>query len=363
MNRVLMCKLAVCVFAAILFATPSWAVHPDTKTGIESLKKRIEALEKEIGEPEEEFSIEVVGKKITFSGLVELEAGFESTGDEDASDLALATAQFGAEVTFNDSASARIVLLHEEGETEPVEVDEAGIELVCPRKFGTIVPSVEVGKLYVPFGNYNSSFISDPLTLELGETNNTVLLADMNGDLISLSFVVFSGETDEAGDDDTIDTLVAAVELTPAEGLAFGASYMSDLAESDAELVSDEDLYTDGVAGFSLYASIAYGPLGFDAEYLGALDDFEPDVIAAGEDLTGENPAAWNLELSWAPAEQWHLAVRYEEARDYKDDLTRYGGVVSYGLYENTVIALEYLHGDADGGDSDTVTAQLAFEF
>ena len=42
----------------------------------------------------------------------------------------------------------------------------------------------------------------------------------------------------------------------------------------------------------------------------------------------------------------------------------RFGGVVSYGLFENTSLALEYLHGEFENNDErDLLTAQFGLEF
>jgi len=60
------------------------------------------------------------------------------------------------------------------------------------------------------------------------------------------------------------------------------------------------------------------------------------------------------------------VAVKAEGADDFQDDLRRYGAVASYGLFENTVVALEYLLAEQNSGDEErthTLTAQLAFEF
>ena len=62
------------------------------------------------------------------------------------------------------------------------------------------------------------------------------------------------------------------------------------------------------------------------------------------------------------PYPRWHLGARYEQADDFQDDLRRYGAVVSFGIFKNTILSLEYLLGDANE-TSHTVTAQLAYRF
>ena len=42
----------------------------------------------------------------------------------------------------------------------------------------------------------------------------------------------------------------------------------------------------------------------------------------------------------------------------------QYGAVITYSLFENTAIALEYLHGEFENDDErDLLTTQLAVEF
>jgi hypothetical protein len=357
-----------------LFASPmaALAAHPaDGNPEIENLKQRIEALEaeKKTAKP---LSISSLAEKITLSGLIELEAAYNKPeGGEESSDLTLATVELGLEVQATDYLGGHIVLLWEEGEDmEAYDIlDEAVIILTKPQPVWGVTPSFTGGKMYLPFGKFNSYMITDPLTLDLGETNQSAGMLTLEGELWTLQAGAFSGETDTSGDHDTIDSWVAALEARPFETLSFGISLISDLAESDLELVADdeegEDLYSSSVMGASAWLSWQFGQFGFEAEYLTALDKFDRELLGP-TDLTGRRPSAWNLELAWMPNDRWQVAGRFEQADDFQDDVTRYGGTVSYGLFEHAVLALEYLHGDAKGPDADpdhTVTAQLAFEF
>ena len=127
----------------------------------------------------------------------------------------------------------------------------------------------------------------------------------------------------------------------------------------------DVSNYTDGVAGIGAFVSVHIGQIGLEAEYLGALDKFDTASLAEVTELTGQEPEAWNIELAWMPSETLQLAARYEESTDFMEDLQRYGATVSYGIFDNVVVALEYLNAETSVVDSgvDTVTAQLALEF
>jgi len=357
----------------MLYTCPAWAQQPDERSEIENLKKRIEALEAEKEKPKAPFVIEALANKLRLSGLLEVQASFAKVeGGDESSDLALATAQLEVEGFINESIAGHIIFLHEEGAEESVVVDEAAITLFCPGKFCSGRFSLAAGKLYVPFGRFNSFFISDPLTLELGETNNTILfLGWAITDFVVLKVGTFSGDTDTAGSNNTIDSLVASLEVTPVKGVTFGASYISDIAESNIGLVRDDpvlgNVYASSVPGASAFLSLSLGHFGLEGEYVAAIKRFERAVVAVGEELTGPRPQAWNLELAWIPDDRWQVALRGEGADDFQEDLSRYGATVSYGLFRNTVVALEYLWGEHQGVQNDerehALTAQLALEF
>lgn len=363
---------AALVAMLIVWPMTIFAAHPgDGNPEIENLKRRIETLEAERAEaplPEKSpLSLGSLADKIAVHGLIELEAMYNKPeGGDESSDLALATVELGLDIQATEYLSGHILLLWEEGETEPVDLDEAVIRLTYPRPLWGLTAGFTGGKMYLPFGKFNSSMITDPLTLDLGETNQTAGLLTLQGSKWLLQAGAFSGETDTAGDNDTIDGWVAALEIQPTEQFGFGVSLISDLAESDMELVGDENFYRESVMGASTWFSWQVGQFGLGAEYLTALDRFESELIGLSEGLTGSRPSAWNLELAWMPSDRWQVAGRFEQADDFQNDVTRYGASASYGLFEHAVLAVEYLHSDAkgpDGAPDHTVTAQLAFEF
>lgn len=340
------------------------ANEPTTRSSIENLRERIQALEAKQKNP---FWLDAIGKHLRIGGLLELEAFYRDVeGAEQSSDLVLATAQLDFIVEINDHLSGYVILLYEEGETEPIEVDEAAFTLAHTLGAWGAEIALTGGKLYVPFGWFTSNFITDPLTLELGETNNTAALFTWTRGMLEATLGLFNGEVDTVGDKDMIDSLVAALNVTPHENLSFGASWISDLAESDIGLVTDESLYTKNVPGFSAFVNATLGAFSLTGEYLTALDSFDEPVVAAGEDLTGRRPVAWIIELAFSPEERWLLALRTEGAKDFQNDIKRYGVVASHGIFNNALIGLEYLFGNEEGPQgvkSHTVTAQLAFEF
>lgn len=368
MKAIILRSVVVAFLTLGIGLSSALAAHPDTSSEIENLKQRIEALEAGQAEKTAEeppFSLMAAGKYLTLGGLLELEANYtDINGGDSRSDLTLATAELSLEVAINEQIGGHVILLYEEDQgDDSLNVDEAVISLHSPKPFMGQTGAFYGGKLYLPFGKFNSNMVSDPLTLELGETNDTAAIFALEGDLWNFSLGIFNGGTDAVGDDDHLDSLVAALELTPMENVSFGVSYISDLAESDVELVADSTLYSDNVAGVSAFISATFGPVGLEAEILGALDDFDSALVGLS-DLSGTKSLAWNLEASYQATDDLLFAARYEQANDFQDDVKRYGAAASYGLFAHTVLALEYLHADPETDpDSDTMTAQLAFEF
>jgi hypothetical protein len=275
-------------------------------------------------------------------------------------------------VKLTEEVRGNISLLFEEGafgdEDTDLEVDEAAIDINYAPLFGRF------GRLYVPFGVFHSHFISDPLTLELGETRETAALVGYGHDLFSLSAFVFNGDAEKNGEEDHLRDWGASLVITPAEGIELGGSYLADLADSDAELLSLSE-YRRRVGGWSSFATVERGPFEASAEILGAVKSFAAADLDADGDGKGDKPLAWNLEVSWSPVEQVELAARYEGSDEFAGQPERqYGVGASWSPWEYTTLSLEYLRGefdhdfsaDEDGSVTDRrdlVTAQLAFEF
>lgn len=358
-------------------ASPGHEHNPGSPAATEVLEQRLAALEQQqaelyhtLAEKKAAGLASSITDRLTFSGLLEIEAAAQSLrfadGSSDAaSDLAVATVQFGLGAKINETMSGNISVLFEE-DSSALDVDEATVDLAQGAW------SARVGRQYLPFGVYHSHFISDPMTLALGETRETALLAGYSREHLALSAFVFNGDVEKNGAEDHLGDWGASLVLTPSEGIKVGGSFLSDLADSDAELLS---AYESRVGGWSAFAILEQGPFSFSAEALGALKDFAAADLDADGDANGDRPLAWNLEVSWAPLEQVELAARYEGSSEFAGQPERqYGVGASWSPAENVTLGLEYLHGtfdqgfgvDADGNlldKRDLVSAQLAIAF
>jgi len=317
-------------------------------------------------------------EKITLSGAVELEAGFEKIDyknpairDQESSDIVVATVQVGIDAKVAKHVYGHIDFLYEEDDT-PLEVDEAVISIIGE----DVVPLyLRAGQMYMPFGNFESHMISDPLTLELGEIRESAVLAGFASNWLNISAGVFNGDIDETGEDDKIKSYVAAAALTLPEntvagfGLSAGASYISNIGDSDSlqeDIGAGPVTVIDHVAGYSAFISImVLDRFFFNAEYLTAADEFEAGELSfdGGRKF---RPSTWYAELTVGVVDDLEVALRYESSDDCGDFLPekRYGATVTYGLFENTSLGLEYLSGEFKNIDEiDVITAQLAIEF
>lgn len=325
-----------------------------------------------------------VADKISLSGL--LEANMTSCqvtdsegGETSSSDLLLATAQLSADAFFNEYVNGHLALLYEEDPQAPgnnsVVLDEALVGI----KGGNAFPlSARLGRMYVPFGHFNSHFISDPMTLSLGETNDTALILGYSDDIVDVSAGFFKGKVIKEGDNDQINSMVASAILSLPKGetekllLKGGVSYLSNLAASDGlEPYVVDDIVTPGevahlVAGTSAFLSLAYAETFFlDAEFLAAIDDFVDGDISFVNDQN-RRPEAWNLEAAVRWCDSMELALRYGASNEAGTFLAtdEYGTVLLYNIFDNTALAVEYLFQEfQDNSENRQATMQLAVEF
>ena len=338
--------------------------------GVRSLDQRAAHLEELTG-------VTVEGDnwydRVRIGGLVEVEAGYEkrkfndpAAEDETTGDVDVAAVELDMDVRIVDHVDGHVLIKYEEGD---VFLDEGFISLTG----GDELPAYLIaGRQYIPFGNFDSHFVTDPTTLVLGETNEGAVVAGyrFGDDMADLALGAFKGKVRKSGDDDTIDGYVASLTATPFEGLAFGASYTSSLAAADAfaDVVIDPENLASHVAGLSAHASLEFlDRFKFMGEYVGALERFRAGEIYDPADAKPRKPMAWNAELAFAVTDAVEIAARCGGSQDGADLLpeSQYGAVINWGFFDNTNLALEYLYGKFadDHGKTHAVTAQLAVEF
>jgi hypothetical protein len=370
------------IITGLITAGSAWALHEkSSETRIEDLSKRIEMLEKTT---QEEPALAHWFNRISVSGLLEAAAGYEkfelAAADEssdESSDIALSTFELGLDADFTDHVGGHVLVLWEEDDTEPINLDEGYISLTGTEQFPVYL---HAGKQYIPFGTPETYFISDPLPLELGETRESAVLAGYHEGMYNVFCGGFNGDVNKNGKNDHINSFFAGADFSLPENddrnyhLTAGVSYLSNIADSDglSEIndIADEgnpDGINDYVGGISayLYVELMHS-IYCTAECVCAFDDFNAGELNIGDGSKKRRPGAWNFEIAYVMPSDIGFGVKYEGANDCNDFLpeNRYGGIVFCSPFEKTYLGLEYLYQEFDNEDkSEVVTAQLAFEF
>lgn len=327
-----------------------------------------------------------LAQRISFNGLIEVEGVYGKTNfdeptlnDEDSSDITLATVELGVDVAIAKHVSGHVVLLWEEDSDESVEVDEGFILIDGEERFPAYL---RAGKFYLPFGNFTSNMVSDPLTLELGEINESAVEIGFKQGGFYGAVYFFNGDIDEEGQDSHVDNYGATVGYTLEQenfNVDVGAHYINNLIDSDgwgdhfeeevdaAALNNDTLELNDYVDGFGAHIVIDIANFTLIGEYIGALDD--PEYLLNGIKIKGDAIAAWNTEVCYTfdvAERETSVAIAYQGSDDAGDFIaeSRYVAAASVAVIDYTTASLEYLHEKFENDDkSDIVTAQLAIEF
>ena len=276
--------------------------------------------------------------QITLTGLFESEyiyEGFKLDDDSRAhEDEFSAPLQLGLEMVASSWAKVELVYEFDIAINEHI-LDEAILILEA----GDF--DVELGKVYMPFGEYFSHFVTGPI-LEFGETRDAgAVLSYTPDDRIDLSTFVYKGRAlQEDPDSSSLDWGFSA-EYSPFEFGTLAISYLSDLADSQEHFLSESNhRYENRVPALSGYALIGYGAFEVTAEFVHALSSFEE------LDAEQNKPRAWNLELAYYPRNDLELAFRYERSKEFEDGPTyKIGFGATWHASKHVYVSLEYLHG------------------
>jgi hypothetical protein len=347
----------------------------------QELSERVAQLEKKLG-AEDGILPDAWSDRIALSGTIEVEAGHvgfdPDQGDSsDESDISVATVELGVEARIVKHVSGNILFLYEDG--EDIVVDEAVITLSGE----DVIPAyLSAGEMYVPFGNFESHMISDPLTLEIAETREAALQVGVEAAGFYGSAFVFNGDVEEADDDDNhIDNFGANAGYALESGtfsLDAGVSYINNLLDADGwedPLATDEDengapdfRLKEYVGGMGAYAVVGFGPFSLIGEYVAALDEIE-GLDEADAPVTLDEISAWNLEAGYTFAvadREAVVAAAYQGSNDAGGVIpeTKYLGTFGIGIFESTNLAFEYAQSQFENDDEErAVTVQLAVEF
>lgn len=341
-----------------------------------------------------------IGNSITIGGVIEVVANnTDSDGwsGQSASDIVLDTFELGIEASAGDWVSGSVLFLYEDADDDNLNIDEAYITIANSE----VTPFyLSAGRLYVPFGNFESNMISDPATLTLGETREDVAQVgfETEGGFYGSAYI-FNGDADEAkgsyssADNNQIDNYGLnfgyAIE-NDNFALDVGLDYINNIGTSDTlqdaiggnGLCAGDGCIKDYVGGMSLHAVATFGQFNLIGEYVTALENFETGELSSvnGKKL---KPKAWNLEAAYnfeLAGKDTTIALGYQKTNDmYFDTQTTdffekaWLASISVGILERTTLAAEWRHADAysevknasgnDFDDEDLFQVKLSYEF
>jgi len=341
-----------------------------TAVSDQALKEKIHTLDDQELQHQDTAAVDQIKDHVTLSGLVEVEgmAGEDFAGNTEST-FELATVELGFDARANDWASGHVLILYEQGGDDKVLIDEAFITL---GNSGQAPLYLKAGRLYVPFGSFETGMISDPLTLEIAETQETALQLGFTARGLYGSVFAFNGDTNEGGGDSRIEQFGAHFGyMYERDNLALdvGVGYMNSMGDSDglSEILAGEHLLeADYVGGLAVHAIAAVGPVTLIGEYITALDDF---------DGNNSQPMAFQLETDYR-FQIWERESSIGIAYQGTDDLggylpeSRILATAAIEVFPATRFAIEYAHDedyDTDqngtGESADAITGQLAYEF
>lgn len=277
---------------------------------------------------------------LKFGGVVELEKewkknkikGKDNTEDPDT-ELAI---ELGFEVKYDEWLEAEVLFaIEDNGRRHFQELDEGLVE-VNLGDWG-----MKIGRLYVPFGVYYSHFVEGPL-LEFGQTRGDAFLIDYTlMDSIELAAYIFDSKVDRRENHNEVDWGVNVEYVSEDESIRVGAGYISDLAESEDELLLDfKNNFLRRVPAWNAYALIGMTSFEFTAEILRATHAFQEFPQDA------DQPFAYNVELAYFPFQTVQVAARIEHSEELIDEPEwQYGISGTWAPWASVTVTIDYLYG------------------
>lgn len=387
---------------AMMATVPAWAGDMPTRAEmwemLQQQQKEIAGLKAQLGttqtavehgsaKPAKNGTALSWSDRLSLSGVVEVTgSASKDYSDVGTSDISLATAELSIEGAITELVTASITLLYEDDGGTPLTVDAATVTIGNTEKYPVYLTAGQMG---IPFGNFTSNLISDPLTLDMAETYESTVQLGFEKQGFYGSLFAFNGASKQSGDKDIVEHVGANLGYAMENAslsLDAGVSYISSLADTntmtnvlnstdaDKGAKNAVDSMADTVAGIGAYGVLGYSNLTIIGEYITAAEEFDTKDLPWGN--AGATPATWNMELGYSfvlAGKDATLAAAWQgssEALALGLPEKRYLAALSVGIFNNTSLSVEWLH-DQDyevsdsrtGEKADTGTVELAVEF
>ncbi len=373
-------KNAVLILVAALVAVLIGALPGFCASNAE-LEQRIEKLERNTGGSAGGSAIGQISEWVTLTGTIEVAVtseDYDVDDDEDNDDISLATGELGIEAKPQDWVTG-YMLLSWDDEDDKITLDEAHITLGAT---DDIPYYLMAGRIYVPFGAYETMMISDPITQDLGEVRDEAIQVGIEINGFRAAAYLFNGEMED-DDDESIDVYGVSVGYTmETDDFSFdiGLDWINNILESGGlkgafDDANDElaDLglaaaeLDDQVPGWAIHAMVTFGPICVIGEYVALTDEVE---FSNYPNATWDEASAYALEAGYTfdlSGFETTLAIGYQASDDAEGLLPEevYLFSVGVGLTDNLSVAAEYRNAEDydDAEEIDTYTLQLTFEF
>lgn len=203
---------------------------------------------------------------------------------------------------------------------------------------------VELGRLYVPFGEYFSRFASGP-ALEFAETRARAVVFAYEptygtNDQLEASVYVFKSKLNQNLTDENNTDWGFSFNYMAEDAFSLGVSYLSDLSEADESVLEDNGFYLQKVDAVSAYTNIEFDGYEVSFEVVQALSHF------AELDSVANQPVAWNIELGIYPEGNLDWAIRLEGSRELEDSPRLQVGINNtWRVNKQLTTLLEFFHG------------------
>ena len=168
---------------------------------------------------------------IQFGGAIEVTIAHDTPYEgKSASDNTLDTVDVGLTAQISESAGAELVLT--KGDDGRIEVDTA----IFTIGMEDLPVSATVGQFALPFADFGTELVSDPMALEIGEVGETAVQVAAEFGGLSASVYVYNGDVDYGGDH-RIDNFGVQADYGIEFGemsISAGIGWLNDLRTADA---------------------------------------------------------------------------------------------------------------------------------
>jgi hypothetical protein len=290
----------------------------------------------------------------------------------------LDTAELIMDVTLTEWAMGKIVIDYDGDDEDRFYLDEANITL---GKTENAPLFLTAGKIYVPFGDFSTNMIQDPLTQTLGEINPKGMIVGYTAKGLTATAFSYNGMDEGDEDNDTVNGFGASLAYSYRQkdaGFNAGLAWVGNIGDSGTitDVINDHgyESIIDQVPGLNINIGGTYKTFSLIAEYTSALDSF--DVMEVPFDGAGATPKALNTELAYSTTlmdKETVFAIGYQKTWEaYALDLPehRYITSTSMNVFAGTTVSLEYYVDTFYSEDPDALkengygfTTRLAYEF